>query len=561
MKRLVASITVATLLTACSGSVPVTSAIPAASSPPGAAQVTFVFVIPGGDRRLARSGAHGRHFVSPSTQSIVVGLDSKPLLVADVAESSHGCERRRHGSRICTIQTEAPSGDQVFTITSFDGTRGNGNVLAAGSVRATLAADIPDKIRVSLTGRPASVALSIAPQNPLAGLPTTVAVAIAALDADGNTIIGSFGTTVTLADNDASGTTKLSPTTISGSSTPVTMSYNGAPLWRALISARAPGVERATTLFAPVPATIAQYNAPLIKINGVPFLVGLWDLCLGPDGNIWATANTEGGIEKITPDGRFTAYPVLKSGPVGISVGTDRNLWFAEANTGKIGKITLDGKITNYSIPTPSGYVSRPSWTTPGADGRTWFPYQAISAAGKPTTSALGAITSTGKITKYPLPRGSLPVQMISGPDGNLWTTDQGLNAILVASTTGKVLAVHHLATAVAYPYGITVGPDKNIWFTELTENQVGRMTTGGALKEFVVPTPFSDVQEITVIGPDGNVWFTEAGGGFWDLVGKVGYVTTDGLVIRDFVSGGNGLGTAHVHDLLFDSEEPSFLY
>ena len=105
-------------------------------------------------------------------------------------------------------------------------------------------------------------------------------------------------------------------------------------------------------------------------------------------------------------------------------------------------------------------------------------------------------------------------MQMISGPDGNLWTTDQGLNAILVVSTTGKVLAVHHLATAVAYPYGITVGPDKNIWFTELSANQVGRMTTGGALKEFAVPTPFSDVQEITA-GPDGNVWFTEAGGGF----------------------------------------------
>ena len=35
--------------------------------------------------------------------------------------------------------------------------------------------------------------------------------------------------------------------------------------------------------------------------------------------------------------------------------------------------------------------------------------------------------------------------------------------------------------------------------------------------------------------------------------------MTTDGSVIRDFVSGGNGLGTAHVHDLLFDSKNRLF--
>ena len=42
--------------------------------------------------------------------------------------------------------------------------------------------------------------------------------------------------------------------------------------------------------------------------------------------------------------------------------------------------------------------------------------------------------------------------------------------------------------------------------------NQIGRITTGGAITEYVVPTTNSGPQDITA-GPDGALWFTEYNG------------------------------------------------
>ena len=69
--------------------------------------------------------------------------------------------------------------------------------------------------------------------------------------------------------------------------------------------------------------------------------------------------------------------------------------------------------------------------------------------------------------------------------------------------------------------------PDKNIWFAEYGANLIGRMTPSGELKEIPVPSANAGPLYITA-GPDGNLWFTETGGGFWNFGGRVGYVTTD---------------------------------
>lgn len=53
-------------------------------------------------------------------------------------------------------------------------------------------------------------------------------------------------------------------------------------------------------------------------------------------------------------------------------------------------------------------------------------------------------------------------------------------------------------------PAGITAGPDGNLWFTEEAGNKIGRITTGGAITEFPIPSPSSLPVEITP-GPDGR--------------------------------------------------------
>ena len=522
------------LLTGCSG---VKTALPPVGPQPaeaGSAPVAFTVVVPSGaPRQRAR-------FISPSTQSIVVTLQARVVLRLDVSASSKACVAAARGARHCTARGHAPVGMQTFDVVAYDGAKGTGNVLASGAISAQVAAGAAP-VRISLMGKPASISLALDPAYPRAGSATRANVDVAVLDADGNTIVGAYAGGVTLTDSDASGATKLSTTTVADSSTRIMLAYDGAPLDQAAVFAKAQGVPNAGAIFAPAPTTVATYAVPWLHYKGRPFRLGVFDLCYGPDGNIWATGASSGAILKVDKHGKFTIYPLVGTEPVGISVGSDKNLWFAEEQGGKIGKITPSGTITNYPIPAHKGEHSQPVWTALGPDGRIWFAEQGFNA------NAMGAISTDGKIAIYPLPNKVFPIEMVSGPDGNLWITDGGTNAILKMSAEGKVLARYTVPTPDSAPWGITVGPDKNIWFAEFNGNKIGKMTISGKLREFVVPTSFAGPLNVAA-GPDGNVWFTETGDGIWDFVGKVGYVTTDGSVIRDFPSG------AHVHNLAFDS-------
>jgi virginiamycin B lyase len=71
----------------------------------------------------------------------------------------------------------------------------------------------------------------------------------------------------------------------------------------------------------------------------------------GPDGNMWFAAI--GAIERLTPSGRFTRFPIPNGAPQGIAAGRG-GMWFTDNrddNTNKIGFITLSGKVTEYPAP------------------------------------------------------------------------------------------------------------------------------------------------------------------------------------------------------------------
>ncbi|HTU82512.1 MAG TPA: hypothetical protein VMF61_10305 [Candidatus Acidoferrales bacterium] len=529
------------LLAACSGNALVpnaagTAVSPAAVTASGRTTADFVVTVPPGS---------GADFVSPSTQSIVVSLAGSTLLTMNVAAGSPRCTSSTRGGRTCSQSVKVPAGSQTFDMAAYDGPKGTGNVLASGSVDANLHSGASQRVRVALTGRPATLTMTLRDEYPPAGRAERSGIALSALDADGNTILGAYARSVELVDSDRSGATKLSATSIDRSSTRIELAYDGAPLEVATITAKAAGMRAVAVPFAPAPTTLAQYRAPQLMTKNGPRPVGVSDVCLGPDGNIWATGASSGAILKIDADGKYTMYPILGTVPMGISVGADKNLWFAENQGGKIGKITTAGVVTTYAIPVPKGATSQPAWTTLGPDGRIWFVDQGINGA-----LGFGAVSTSGKIVRYPLPARSDPVEIVAGPDKNLWITDGGLNAILVASTSGKIVATHKLPTADAAPWGIAVGPDKNLWFAEFQGNKIGRITTGGQIKEWTVPSAFAGPLNVAA-GPDGNVWFTETGGGFWNFAGKVGYVTTDGSRIREFPS---TPVSAHVHDLAFDA-------
>jgi streptogramin lyase len=110
-------------------------------------------------------------------------------------------------------------------------------------------------------------------------------------------------------------------------------------------------------------------------------------------------------------------------------------------------------------------------------------------------------------IREFPLPADSSPTQIVAGPDGNFWFTEQMANRIGIISPDGRSLVERPLPTPSAAPNGITVGPDGNLWFVEGAARQIGRMKMDGSVVEF--PTRCSPSGFI-MAGPNENVWFPE---------------------------------------------------
>jgi len=196
-------------------------------------------------------------------------------------------------------------------------------------------------------------------------------------------------------------------------------------------------------------------------------------------------------------------------------------MWFVETTASlnnTIGRITTTGEHTEYPLPN-AGFLIVASGITSGPDGNVWFAEAGVQE--------IGSITTDGAtITGYPTP-GFFPSGITTGPDGALWFTEGGASTGVARSTTGGEVTQF---TVPSLPANIVAGPDGAMWFTE--GNKIGRLTIDGKhLAEITVPTGGSLPDGITS-GPDGNLWFTEQTG---NKIGRVNLVPTG--------SCGNGRG------------------
>ncbi len=117
----------------------------------------------------------------------------------------------------------------------------------------------------------------------------------------------------------------------------------------------------------------------------------------------------------------------------GITSGPDGNLWFTVDGLSDIGEInpTTDA-ISLFSTP-----GRRSCERDHGGPRRQPLVHRAVP-------EQIGEINpTTDAITEYPIPyAGSSPNAITAGPDGNLWFTDGGTNAIGVATLTTSQLVV-----------------------------------------------------------------------------------------------------------------------
>jgi len=215
----------------------------------------------------------------------------------------------------------------------------------------------------------------------------------------------------------------------------------------------------------------------------------LFDVCAGPDGNVWTCAYND-VVSKITPAGVVTTY----GGPSraeGIIKGPDGNLWLTNALGGGITKLTTGGSGTHYSVGTDSYGVCE------GPDANIWYTYGSSSVA-----THIEAVTTGGSAVISVSPSGATNlVSICTGPDGNLWVADTG-NKLWQVTTAGVCTAV----TLASYGPSssrkcVCVGPDGNLW---VAAGGLWQVTTGGVATYFA---PSGVSADCVCAGPDGNLW------------------------------------------------------
>jgi YD repeat-containing protein len=175
--------------------------------------------------------------------------------------------------------------------------------------------------------------------------------------------------------------------------------------------------------------------------------------------------------------------------------------------------------VTEYTVPTSN---SQPLNITSGPDSNLWFTEN--------NTNKIGKVTTSGTFTEYSLGANHKPYDIIQGPDGKLWFTtnwtEPGIPDIHYGVgnvTTGGTVTEYDLpAQGDARGIASALGADGNLWFTEYALNKIAKVTTSGSVTEYTIPTANSGPEDIT-LGPDGNLWFTEYDGN------KIGKVTTSG--------------------------------
>jgi virginiamycin B lyase len=162
-----------------------------------------------------------------------------------------------------------------------------------------------------------------------------------------------------------------------------------------------------------------------------------------------------------------------------------------------------------------------------GPDGALWF----TEGGG----NAIGRITTSGTTTQFPLPSpSSNPAFITAGSDGALWFTEYSANRIGRITTAGTITEYPLAGYVTGEPGGIVGGPDGALWYTEegtTTDGPayIGRITTQGAITTYKVPDLYANLTNI-VVGSDGAMWFGEVVFGGPGYPQRIGRITTQGV-------------------------------
>jgi streptogramin lyase len=530
-----AIVLLASILSGCTGgtgfSPSPSTALPATKPGGSEAQVTFTM-----------------HWPSASTSAI---SRRTPLYVPSTAKSVsitvNGGTPQVLNAPSTTLVIDAPVGTDTFLFQTYDETGGQGHVLSETSVTQSIVSGAANTISAVLNGVIASLKLAVNPSNFPAGTPGSFPIQATAMDADGNVIVGSsnFSVPISLSIEDPAntGTLSLTSASIASPSGTADLHYDGLTLISATVIAQS----GSAFAYASVTPTPTVY---IIKVAGEP----QWIAQQGSGGDIWFTNsnNTVVAMEATGSVIHTYTIPTASAFPEGIAYGENGSMWFAESNTSKIGQVTSAGVFTEYTTlfgdDTPQLLTDRGDetvWYTSGAAANhIGYVNEASGLQGEitlpaPTDSSFTSTIPYGiaegpdgdlyvtenendmighaanpfsGVALTPIASGSGAEQIVRGPDGNLWFTQDYLGEIGRITPNSYGVTEFQTLSPNSGPTGIAVGADGALWFTENSLNRIGRITTSGVATEYQLPSGSTYVNLQGIVGSsDGSIWFCES--------------------------------------------------
>ena len=238
--------------------------------------------------------------------------------------------------------------------------------------------------------------------------------------------------------------------------------------------------------------------------------------------SIWFTDARLNALGRIdTQNGKTEVYkiPTKNSGVMGLVLSPDGNsIWFTEIIGNNIGSFDINSKtIKEY----PTGEFTGPTLLAYDSNGQLWVTMSYLSSILKVEPWSLIPGSKISGIFEIKLEEpDSLSPFGITIADKNknkLYISDHGSSRLIASNLTSELknYTSYWTSPSVAYPVSLPsqVISDKNgnVYFVEHGGNKVSKISSNGLLTEFDIPTgPLATVVYIAV-SPDGSkIWFTE---------------------------------------------------
>lgn len=320
-------------LVSCGGGASSRSVLP--GTPQGATTGTnaqFVIKVP---PKTTPGTGRGPAYVSPSTQSVSMQVDSGTPIVTNLTPGSPDCNVPAPLSPlVCTLPLVVTAGTHTFTFTTYDGLAGAGNVLSTNTAPFTVVANQTNVVTLTLAGVPAS--LLVEPGSGDAQIvgsgsagfqftgevPHTIVVL--PQDADGNLILGPGAPTISASVTGASTGSGLSVAPASGNPNAFTLSSTGFGTGSLSLVATPAAASAGSALNASVSLDATVYSSVIA----------------GGSGNFGYADGT----------GAAAAF----DSPSGVAVDTaNNNLYVADTYACSIRQVTTAGVVTTPYGPLP----------------------------------------------------------------------------------------------------------------------------------------------------------------------------------------------------------------